>query len=383
MTNKLLIASAGAGKTHRLAKSACAAASDNKRILILTYTRSNQQEIKDRCVTLGGAKQGKIDVKGWYTFLLEDIVRPYQSIFFKNRIKSINFNQSNPHKKGNTTIAGTAEEFDAKACSVNLKHFLTSNNSIVHTEFLSKLAVRILKVTNSLAVERLCELYSHIFIDEVQDLAGWDYDLLKPIFLSRMPITCVGDFRQTIYDTTSNPKKPSSSIDKLAFYNNLKFDKEELASSRRCIQSICNYADSIHQGFGYLPTVSEVEDVPDEFSDHQGLFAVKKSDINEYIKRFEPVVLRDSVRSANYLQKNDCDKVNFGESKGRTYDRTLIVPTANILAFINGNKDAFSSLKTDKAINRFYVAVTRAKYSVAFLIDDTDVCKTKIAIWKP
>ena len=104
MTNKLLIASAGAGKTHRLAKSACVAASDNKRILILTYTRSNQQEIKDRCVTLGGAKQGKIDVKGWYTFLLEDIVRPYQSIFFKNRIKSINFNQSNPHKKGNTTI---------------------------------------------------------------------------------------------------------------------------------------------------------------------------------------------------------------------------------------------------------------------------------------
>ena len=132
-----------------------------------------------------------------------------------------------------------------------------------------------------------------------------------------------------------------------------------------------------------MPTVSEVEGVPDEFSDHQGLFAVKKSDINEYIKQFEPVVLRDSVKSAKYLQKNVCAKVNFGESKGRTYDRTLIIPTKNILAFINGNKDAFSSLKTDKAINRFYVAVTRAKYSVAFVVDDSDVGKANLTIWKP
>ena len=47
MTKKLLIASAGAGKTHRIAEECCQLADDNKRVLVVTYTENNQKEISE------------------------------------------------------------------------------------------------------------------------------------------------------------------------------------------------------------------------------------------------------------------------------------------------------------------------------------------------
>jgi DNA helicase II / ATP-dependent DNA helicase PcrA len=380
LTKILLIASAGAGKTHRIAKEACELTKDHKRILIITYTRSNQREIEHKCHTFGGAKQGKIEVKGWYSFLLEDVIRPYQKIFFDKRIESIHFNSSNPHKRGNSNVYGTAEEFDG--VSVNHKHYLTSNCTKAHTEFLSKLAARIIKVKGEGSVKRINDLYDYIFIDEVQDLAGWDYDLLHPLFRSTIPVICVGDFRQTIYDTTSNPKKPNLSNDKLSVFKKLKFKQEEMAVSRRCIQSICDYADAIHHASNFPQTKSLVDNISEEFTEHLGVFAIPSSMVDEYINHFMPVILRDSKISAKHLNIIPVEKINFGQSKGLSYNRTLIVPTKNIESYLLGNNSAFGKLKTDKAINRFYVAVTRARYSVGFIIDDNKLGQVSLPIWK-
>lgn len=50
--NKLYIAAAGAGKTTFLVHHACDLAKDDnqKSIVIITYTRKNQQEIKNRFI---------------------------------------------------------------------------------------------------------------------------------------------------------------------------------------------------------------------------------------------------------------------------------------------------------------------------------------------
>ena len=50
------------------------------------------------------------------------------------------------------------------------------------------------------------EIYSHIYIDEIQDLAGEDIEILNLLFNSKIQIQCVGDVKQSTY-TTYNAKK--------------------------------------------------------------------------------------------------------------------------------------------------------------------------------
>ncbi|WP_426357413.1 UvrD-helicase domain-containing protein [Pseudocolwellia sp. HL-MZ19] len=378
MAKKLLIASAGAGKTHRIAEECCQLANDNKRVLIITYTENNQKEIISKYKSMGISKPKNIIVKGWYTFLLEDLIRPYQVFIFSERINNINFTTINPHIKNGRTIPGTAEKINGK---FNSRHFLTSCKTKAHTEFLSKLATRICTTSSKKSILRLESIYQHVFIDEVQDLAGWDFNVLKDMVKMKIPITCVGDFRQTIYSTTSNPKMPSTNQQKLDEFSRLKFTTEHMSISRRCIQSICNFSDTIHKGEGYDETKSLVDNVPLEFQDHQGIFVIPKSKQQKYIDTYSPVILRNSINSAKDLNLIPIKKVNFGASKGLGFNRILVVPTKNISNFIYGDLNAFDKGSSDKAKNNFYVASTRSRYSLAFLVEDNDLEKCRLPIW--
>ena len=87
MTKKLIIASAGAGKTHRLVTECIDQNELGHKTLIITYTNSNQIEISQKYKELGGKNKALFVVKGWYSFLLEELVRPYQLCLFTiNRV---------------------------------------------------------------------------------------------------------------------------------------------------------------------------------------------------------------------------------------------------------------------------------------------------------
>jgi ATP-dependent exoDNAse (exonuclease V) beta subunit len=47
------------------------------------------------------------------------------------------------------------------------------------------------------------EIYAHIFIDELQDYAGWDLEIFRLLFDSQIFITCVGDYKQATYRTNN------------------------------------------------------------------------------------------------------------------------------------------------------------------------------------
>ncbi|MBA9083872.1 ATP-dependent exoDNAse (exonuclease V) beta subunit [Fontibacillus solani] len=57
--------------------------------------------------------------------------------------------------------------------------------------------------------------------------------------------------------------------------------------------------------------------------------------------------------------------VNFGESKGITFERVLIYPTQPFTQWIKNNN--FELLPTSRS--KFYVALTRAQYSVGIVYD--------------
>jgi len=75
--NQAVIASAGSGKTSGIVEKAIGLA--GKRILITTYTTENLEQIKDFLADKYGCIPSQITVVSWYSFLLQDGVRPYQS----------------------------------------------------------------------------------------------------------------------------------------------------------------------------------------------------------------------------------------------------------------------------------------------------------------
>jgi len=328
LTKNLFIACAGAGKTTRIVKEAIEFTQQGFKVLIITYTRNNQNELINKFFELGGVKKDLFVVKGWYSFILEDVIRPYQRCIFSDRIRGIFLNSSNPHRNGDINIPGTAEKIDDK---YNRKHFLNDKNQ-AYTEFISKLACRIITESKINISNRISDIYDKVYLDEAQDFAGWDFDLIKKISKSKkIDVFAVGDFRQTIYHTSSNPKKPSTSKDKLDEYVKMGFTVNKMNDCWRSVPSICSFADSVHQGEAYPETISKVF-ITKEIT-HHGIFYVSEKDIDSYIKKYKPLILRYSSATGKELEKYE-NLMTYGESKGCTCDHVLILPTAPIMKFL-------------------------------------------------
>jgi len=379
----LIVAAAGAGKTYQIIEESVEAVRAGHKVLVVTYTEANQRELISRFEEKEYERRANFVVKGLYSFLLEDFIRPYQSCFFEDRIDSLFFNQSNPHKRGKYPIPGRQELLSCG--SPNPNHYLTKEEGRAHSTFLAKLAKKITDKCQGATVNRLADIYHHIYIDEVQDLIGWDYDVIDTIVkFSDINITCVGDFRQTIYSTANGTKQPKTSAQKLERFTRMKFEDLPLSCSRRSIQSICDCADLIHDNEGYEKTISLVTEIPSEFEDHNGVFAVKRSELDQYLSHYLPTVLRWSISSSGFIRNDRVEKVNFGKSKGLGFDRVLILPTTKYVQYLKKDNTVFNDkdAKTEETKNKLYVAMTRARYSLAFLIDDTDAAKVGFPIWQ-
>lgn len=366
MARKLLLASAGAGKSARIAKEALKRAAGGGRVLLLTYTINNQLELVRAICRENKFQPENIVVKGWFSFLLEDMIRPYQRCIVKERILGIEFTPRNPHLvKGKPFyIKGRKEEIGGLC---NPLHYMTKRSNLAYTYYLAKLAAKIHEQTDGKPARRLAEIYDAVFIDEMQDLVGWDFAVIRAMVKTSIAeFDCVGDFRQSVYQTSETSKKPQTNAEKIAEFRSMGFEIHDLAISWRCIQSICDLADRLHANDGiYMPTKSQILAVPQEHSHHHGVFAVPVARIEEYIKKYNPVILRRN-RQTEAVVCEGRTAYNFGESKGMGFERVLIIPPDKHAKFLCGDMTAFSKAKTDESRNKLYVGITRAKYSVAF-----------------
>jgi DNA helicase IV len=66
---------------------------------------------------------------------------------------------------------------------------------------------------------------------------------------------------------------------------------------------------------------------------------------------------------------------NFGKVKGLTFDRVLIYPTSTITRFLTSGTQL-----APRTACGLYVAVTRAKHSVAFVVPDPS--RTTLIRWE-
>ncbi|WP_220814324.1 UvrD-helicase domain-containing protein [Pseudomonas paralcaligenes] len=380
MSNTLCIAGAGSGKTHKIITESITEIERGGKVLVVTYTTSNQQELRSRFLSAFGRHSDRFVVKGLFSFYLEDMVRPYQQALFAQRIDGVFFNDRNPHLRPGSTymLPGRKEQREDK--SYNPNHFLTQCYTKVHTGFLAKLATRLSKATKNAAAIRLGDIYSQVYFDEVQDLVGWDYEVLKALNKAmKPPITCVGDFRQTVYETTFGHKAPQTTAEKIAEFKSMGFKEEALTFNWRCIQPICAVADEVHKGV-YEATKSAVDDIPPEFTHHLGVFIVKQSDLTDYIATYNPMVLRWNVASGTTILPTQARCYNFGGSKGLSFDRVLILPSDSQMHFVLDGATPFPA-DAETTQNKLYVAITRARYSLGFIVPDKKAEGLRFPAW--
>ena len=337
--NQVIIATAGSGKTTRIVDEALKVG--KQRVLITTYTNENLEQIQNVIIDKAGYIPSNISVRSWFSFLLQDGVRPYQNhVHDKGRVRSIFFPKKplRYHKKDD---------------------YLTCSNDI-YSDKVSEFVYECHKKSNGLITRRLEKIYDWIFIDELQDFAGYDLNFLEILFESAIHTFAVGDPRQATYST--NNAKKNSQHKKSNIYMWLKQKEsagqiaiEEMHTSHRCNQCICDFADKLYPE---LPTTLSKNNVT---TTHDGIFRIAKEDVNDYIKTHKPEILI-------YNKKTDTTglrAINIGMSKGRTYNRVLIFPTKPMLEYLKTEDLSKAGDKT-----KLYVAVTRARYSVAFVVED-------------
>jgi DNA helicase II / ATP-dependent DNA helicase PcrA len=178
----------------------------------------------------------------------------------------------------------------------------------------------------------------------------------------------VGDPRQGTYSTSNSAKnKKFSRTNIVNFFDYPEIQEKievatgSLVTNYRSNQKICDFANKI------FPEYSPTNCGQYEKTGHDGIFLVREQDIDKYFSDyFSCTQLRDRITENRV--KNNHEVYNFGNSKGLSFERVWIYPTKPITDWIKDNSTDLQPISR----SRFYVAVTRARYSVGIVYNYND-----------
>lgn len=356
MANKLVIAAAGSGKTTLLVNDAL---QQTGRVLITTFTQANEAEIRKKIIKKNGCIPEHIIVQTWFSFLLQHGVRPFQGKLTDRKVKGLilanGISGVKYYYRGKPVYYNEKTEFDG--------HYFTKDQKIF-SDKLSKFVIKSQEKSEGAVIDRLSRIYTKIYIDEVQDLAGYDLEILKLLFASKVDITLVGDPRQGTYVTNNAAKNKKFQKSKIIHFfeqefDNIEIDNTSLTVNHRCTSAICILSNKLFPDFTSTASGNQ------KTSNHDGVFFIKAQDVDAYLAKYNPIQLRDKK---NVVINEDYSSINFGESKGLSFDRTLIYPTKPMLDWMLDNNSELAPTSRSK----FYVALTRARQSVGIIYDYND-----------
>lgn len=344
--NILVLACAGSGKTYGMCKDSMSLSKEStKKVLMLSYTHKGIYSIKKEYAKQNnGVIDKNVVISTWFQFILKELIRPYQRSFLGkiSQIRSFDFSSMYgvDYSKKNTT-----------------SYFLTRNND-VKANRASEFALLLNNLSDGAVLKRLEDTYACIYIDELQDLVGKDIELLELLFLSSIKIYCVGDYKQATLKThnpRSDRKKGGmhvfSYLETCRESHRINIVKNN--TSKRFVSDIANFANLFYPGDQIVGSLEASEPAI-------GVFQILQSDVHAYIEHLKPNILKYDVKTSTLGYPS----LNFGVSKGMTLERVLIFPNKPLYSFL---QDLRSRLK---APDKYYVAVTRAKYSLAFVVEE-------------
>ena len=225
-------------------------------------------------------------------------------------------------------------------------------NNIIYSSRISKVLLDKYKNQVAQRIEKYCD---KIFIDEVQDFAGDDYDFLLFIASLNVELLLVGDYYQGTYKSSTRGNKNIKIRNDEDFYFNqfekfgYKVDRTTLHKSYRCSKNVCDFIrNTLHIN------IESTENNNGNLYEITDLDTVKKIILNNNIAK-----LYYSKASTHLGNVN-----NWGNSKGMTYNEVCVVLNKKQIIFIKNKLHELA--KESKA--KFYVACTRSKGNV-YLVD--------------
>ena len=229
----------------------------------------------------------------------------------------------------------------------NPRYYMNSGAKLYHNRL-----AKLLEIMNvqSLLNQRLEKYFENIFIDEVQDFAGHDFNLLMNICKININIILVGDFFQHTFDTSRDGVVNRNLHKDLSVYQSrftkvkIKIDSQTLSHSYRCSPTLCDF---VTEKVG-IPISSHREDETKICLIEDMSIMEEKFHCNNTVKLF--------YQSHN---KYSCYSQNWGASKGEDHYHDVCIVL---------NKNSYDLFKlgelhklNPQTRNKLYVACTRAR----------------------
>jgi DNA helicase II / ATP-dependent DNA helicase PcrA len=332
MDKRVIFAVAGSGKTTLIID--CLNEVDNS--LILTFTNNNHNNLRLGIIRKFGYFPKNLFLFSYFTFLYSFCFKPF--LQFKYRVKGINYQPNwNRFAKGEERYI----DKNRRVFSNRLAKLLEENDLYEEIN------------------QRISKYFNNLYIDEVQDFAGHDFNLLKNMCRSKVNILMVGDFFQHTYDTSRDGNVNSTLHEDFDKYKyrfqeiGVDVDLKSLNKSYRCSPTVYKF---ISNEIG-IPIRSHRDDET----------SIKFIDNKEDAER----IMKSHVIVKLFYQehyKYDCFSRNWGDSKGEDkYKSVCILLNKNTHLFFK-NKE-LQSLPTITR-NKLYVACTRVRNTLYFIPEE-------------
>ncbi|MDD2887305.1 MAG: AAA family ATPase [Aliarcobacter sp.] len=339
MDKRIIFAVAGAGKTTTIINKL----SLEENSLIITYTENNFKNLKKKVIDKFGYLPENIKIYTYFNFLYSFCYRP----FLTNRLKSkgINFNQELP-------------EYSKRVKDTTSLYYRDKTHRLYHKR-IAKLLVKTNLIEN--INNRLAKYFDNMFIDEIQDFGGHDFNLLNFLTQANININFVGDFFQHTFDTSKDGNVNQNLYNDLTTYikrfdqMGLIIDTKSLGKSYRCSSTVCHFVkeklgvnieshNNNTTNISYLDEAIEIKEILEN---------------NSIIKLF--------YQNSN---KYNCFSMNWGKSKGLDHynDVCIVLNTTTLKKY---RDDTLLDLPASTR-NKLYVACTRCRRNL-YLVDEKSV----------
>ena len=333
MDKTVIFAVAGSGKTTHIVNSL----SREKRSLLITYTIANYENLYKRIIRkFNGEWPNNIVLMRFFPFLYGFCYKPFLSDAVKAR--GIIY-ESNPNRYAKKT---------------DRKFYITENGYLYSNRI--SLLLEVMQTIEDIK-DRISKYFDELIIDEVQDIAGRDFNLLEKIMEANVNQLFVGDFYQHTFDTSrdgtvnANLFESKKNYEKRFTDKGFVCDSDTLIKSWRCNPDICkfitdNLGIEMHSNKNCTGTES--------------ISIVSDSAQKKLIMDNPEIVKLHYKKAASFGNGH----YNWGETKGQDQynDVCVCLNKTTAKAYSAGE---LSMLKPATR-NKLYVAITRAHGNVYF-----------------
>lgn len=330
MDKRVVFAVAGSGKTHLIIDRL----TEQSRALIITYTDKNTVNLKQRVFKKFGYIPAGIRIYTYYKFLYSFCFKPV--IGHKLPSKGITWELPSRYAKKGTR-----------------QHYI-DNTGRLYGNRISKL----LQEADSIPelAERIEKYFDQLYIDEIQDFAGNDFNLICRLAKAGIEQLLVGDFFQHTFDTSRDGNVNAKLHHDYANYQQafhkagFTVDITHLSHSYRCSPQVCDF---VTQQIGI--------DIQSHRGDDTRLEFIECSErANQLFECSSTVKLfyQSSNRYAGFTE-------NWGATKGQDCyeDICVVLNPTTLKHFQSGTLHNLPA----QTKNKLYVACTRAKGNLYFV----------------